>query len=199
MKLAIIVGHSIQEKGAWAVAPLNQSEYDYNLGVAEFAYRRAMSEGINCKIFLRKSPGKKGVKQAYDEVNKWADENTAAVELHFNSFNGKAYGTETWFDNEPIESVDLARKVHEQIVSVFKRTNKGNRLLKMIDINDNKYDRGEYNFAQCRAPMCLVEPFFGDNAEDADLGLKLKLLYADAIVYGVKDYFIQKEKNLSLN
>ncbi|SRR6266540_2570028 len=191
MKLAIVVGHDINQPGAMSAAPLNKHEYDYNLEVAEFIYRIAMQNGITTKIFLRNKIGVTGV---YKLVTEWSDDDTVCVELHFNSFDKKSQGTETLFDSDPTESVDLAREIHQQVCSVFSRKGKMDRGLKLSDEG-----RGSHNLTSFTKPSCLIEPFFGDNPADADLGLKLKMQYAEAIVKGVAKFFINRDKNMSLN
>ena len=191
MKLAIVVGHSKDKKGAYAVGPINQHEYDFNIEVAQNAYQAAMLSGIQTKIFLRDSIGIVG---AYKEVNKWADENTVCIELHFNSFNGKAQGTETLFDKDPVESIEVAREVHEAVCALFDRRGKLDRGLKLIDDG-----RGAKSLAECKVPGCLIEPFFGDNKNDAILANSLRLEYAKTIVFGVLSYFENKIKRISLN
>lgn len=191
MKLAIVVGHSKDKKGAYAIGPINQHEYDFNLEVAQNAYQAAMLSGIQTKIFLR---DKIGIVGAYQEVSKWADENTICIELHFNSYNGKARGTETLFDNDPPESIEVAREVHEAVCALFNRRGKDDRGLKLID-----QGRGAKNLAECMVPGCLVEPFFGDNKDDALEANGLRLEYAKALIFGVLSYFENRAKRISLN
>jgi N-acetylmuramoyl-L-alanine amidase len=192
MKLAIVVGHDIKAKGATSVGPLNVQEYDYNVDLAEHMYRSAMAKGITTRVFTRNGIGIKG---AYENVRKWSDENTVCVELHFNSYNGKVQGSETLFDKDPLESIELAREVHKEIVEVFQRKNKHDRGIKLVDYGE----RGYLNLNLCKIPSCIVEPFFGDNPADAELGYKLKHQYADAIVDAVFTYFVERDRKMALN
>jgi N-acetylmuramoyl-L-alanine amidase len=192
MKLAIVVGHSKDKQGARAASPLNKTEYEYNLEVAEFVFRFAMDYGIFTRIFLR---DKVGIVGAYKAVQDWAkDGDTVCVELHFNAFNKKAKGTETLFDQEPSDSIELARAVHTEVIECFKRKGKDDRGLKLIDEG-----RGAKSLAECKIPGCLIEPFFGDNPDEAYMGQKMKIEYAHAIVDGVKTYFEHRQKAMSLN
>lgn len=192
MRLAIVVGHDVKGKGATSVAPLNLQEYDFNLQIAQDVYRKAMEHGIACRIFLRNGIGIRGV---YEQVAQWADKNTVCIELHFNSFNGKAQGTETLFDKSPTDSIEFAREIHNGICELFKRKDKTNRGLKLIE----QGDRGYLNLNLCQIPSCIVEPFFGDNTEDAKLAHKYMNLYGDTLVNSTIAYFKNKEKIMAMN
>lgn len=188
MKLAIVIGHSKDKKGALATLPLNQYEYDYNTDVAQFMFRFAMNENLNCKIFTRDNIGVVG---AYKAVSDWAGKDPAVcIELHFNAADTKARGTETLFDNDPLDCIEFARDIHQRVCSVFKRQGKQDRGIKLVDEG-----RGAKNLAECKIVGCLIEPFFGDNKEDAALGLSKKVEYAKCLVEGVKVYFYKQKMN----
>lgn len=191
MRLALVVGHTKDQPGAHGVSPLNQYEYEFNLEVAQTAYQCAMTSGIQTRIFTRDGIGISGV---YKQVNEWADENTVCIELHFNYFNGKVRGTETLFDTTPSESIELARDVHEAICALFDRRNKEDRGLKLVEDG-----RGSKNLKLCRVPSCLVEPFFGDNKDDAKEANDLRVEYAKTLVFGVLSYFQNRQKRMELN
>lgn len=193
-KFAIVVGHTQKRPGAKGVAPLNKSEYQYNSELAQVIYRLAREDGIDAKVFTRDKIGLRG---AYKQVNSWITEDDigCCVELHFNAFNGKAKGTETLFDTDPQDSIELSRFVHNEIIDVLGRKGKEDRgLKKVID-----GDRGGYNLKLCEVPGCIIEPFFGDNIEDACLGNEMMFEIAAAIVNGIKEYFKQYEYVNSLN
>lgn len=192
MRLAIVVGHDMKAKGATSVSPLNVQEYDYNVDLAEYMYRVAMAKGITTRVFTRNKGGLRG---AYEDVRKWSDENTVCLELHFNSFNGKVQGSETLFDKDPLDSIELAREVHKAVCEVFQRKNKQDRGIKLIDNGE----RGYLNLNLCKIPSCIVEPFFGDNPADAELGHKLKHQYADYLVDAVFTYFVERDRKMALN
>ena len=171
MKLALVVGHEKERPGALGAAPLSQSEYDYNLEVAQFAYREARESGHDCHIFLRDGIGIEG---AYRLVNEWSPD--LAVELHFNACDRKASGTETLFANPAHR--EFAEIMQRELCSLFERKGKQDRGVKLLEAGD----RGHRNMSLAVAPACLLEPFFGDNPFEAALGHKLRVAYAVAVV-----------------
>lgn len=197
MRMAIIVGHTFDRPGSMGVAPLNQREYNYNLDLSNVIYRYARESGINARVFLRDD---RTLEKTYDEVNAWCkDQNAVAIELHFNSCSkeqrGKARGTETLWDDDPSSSLEFARMVHDDVCSVFNRTGKMNRGLKKI-INPD--ERGYANLRLMKIPGCIVEPFFGDNTDDALLGHVKSWEYAKALVTASFKFMIQKESESPL-
>lgn len=198
MKLAIVIGHDEKRKGAYGVLPLNKYEYDYNSEVAEMMFRFAMELGIQTSVFYR---NKVGIKGCYEKVNDWLKGQVGCViELHFNSFiNNKVRGTETLFDNDPKESIDLAQEIHDSVVAIFNRHGKEDRGKKLIDLTDDHYERGEINFRECKHPMVIVEPFFGSNKEDATLGLNKKVEYAAALVTAAEKFLKTQYRALELH
>lgn len=186
LRLAIIVGHSFDRPGAMGVFPIDQHEYNWNLDLSNIIYRYARESGINCKVFYR---NKRTIEKTYDEVNAWCkDQNAVAVELHFNASDGRARGTETLWDDD--ESLEFARAIHEDICHVFNRKGKLDRKLKRLT---NPEERGYINLKLMKAPGCIVEPFFGDNPDDALLGHAKSWEYAKAIVSASYRFMIQKE------
>lgn len=176
MRLAIVVGHTKLASGAFAVDPIRQSEYYFNTEIAEIMYRHARSIGLECRIFLRDQIGVAG---AYAEANIWAKgHKSCLIELHFNAANGKAKGSETLYDKDPLESKQFAELVQAAMKTVFNRTGKQDRGLKLIEPNE----RGGRNLLLCTFPSVLVEPFFGDNKEECELALKVKNQYAESLV-----------------
>lgn len=190
LKLAIVVGHEKEKPGAYAIEPISLHEYDYNTGVAQVMYRYAREFGIECKIFLRDKIGLEG---CYDQVNEWAKFSHAlCIELHFNACDTKARGTEVLFGSD--ESIDFARLIQETVCILFKRTGKQNR-----GIKKRLEGRGAKNLALCHVPCALVEPFFGDNKQDALLGQTLKFDYAQLLVECAREVLLDKNKEKTLS
>lgn len=184
-KLAIVIGHEAKAKGAKATIPIDAYEYDYNTEVAQAMYRYAKNYGIECKVFTRDGVGIRG---AYNLVNEWAQgHNACCIELHFNSFDGKARGTETLCDDDPSESIEFAREIQNAMCSLFKREGKQNRGIKMNN------GRGDANLDACKIPSCITEPFFGDNPLDAKLGHVYKFEYAKVLVDTAVRFLIKQE------
>lgn len=192
-RFAVIVGHDSKAKGASSAPPLRLYEYDYNKEVAALVYRIAMERGLETRIFTRDGVGTKG---AYKNVEKWLKGfDGVAIELHFNSYNGKVKGTETLFDDEPSESIELAREVQEAMCLAFNRKGKENRGLKRITPGE----RGYPNLKACKHPSCLVEPAFGDNPDESQMLMLKQQEYATALVAAVFNYFESRDKRMALN
>lgn len=181
-KLAVVVGHSFKKKGAYS-KHLKMSEYSYNSSVALAMKGLADELKLEIKIFWRDDVGIRGV---YSAVNKWIGKDLGcSIELHFNAASGRARGSETLYDIDPADSYDLAREVQEAMVIAFGRNPKQDRGVKRVF----KGDRGYFNLEQAKCPAVIVEPFFGDNSEDAKLGEEKLNDYAGQLLFAVKKFF----------
>lgn len=178
--LALIVGHTRARPGAIGTAPLTQYEYTYNLEIAELAKTFALEHGLHCEIFTRDQLGVAGT---YEQAAAW--EPHAICELHFNAANRKARGTEVLYasqrDLPGIYEKALAQTMQNEICAVFQRQGKHDRGIK--ERVGGPGERGFTNLSQTfTIASVLLEPFFGDNPEDAQLAVSLKADYAAAIV-----------------
>lgn len=187
-RLAIVVGHDKFQPGARAVSPINQYEYHYNTEIAGLMDSMAKDYQLQSRIFFRNS----GLVKAYEAVNAWVENTPAvAIELHFNSdVNSDIRGTETLYDNAPRESEILATLVQGAVLIAFKRKLDQNRRTKLI----GDMDRGGKNLALANCPSVIVEPFFGSNKEDSELGNSLKKEYAECLLIATKLYFRQMQR-----
>lgn len=174
--LAIVVGHEAPKPGATALSPPVPSnkqghyEYFWNTELAQWMVEEAKAAGIRAAIFYRDDTTVPG---AYRKVKAWAPK--ATIELHFNSADGPARGTETLFGDE--RSKAFATLVQDEMVKVFSRQGRHNRGL--LDRSDG--GRGAQNVQQIH-PSALVEPFFGSNLEDCQLAQSKKREYARCLV-----------------
>lgn len=182
--LAIVVGHTIDAPGVKGARPINKHEYQWNFDFSALVYMEARHLGMDCRVYIRKE-GESRRKLA-QRVSEAAD---CAIELHFNGFNKEVSGTETLYDEDPIESKELAQIVHDKMVKVFGRTGKRDRGLKLID---DEQDRGWSNLNGLTIPACLVEPVFGDNIQEAELLESKKMEYAKALAEAAFE-FLYKE------
>ena len=162
MKLAVIIGHNAEHKGAAAVAPISQFEYDYNSIVADHMAERAAQYGFTVEIFRRQPSGSYGqeIRDVYARTDAWGADQT--IELHFNAFNTLVSGTET-LAGPSERSAAAAFSVQKAVVALFDRGVAGDRGVK----NYRPGMRGALSLIAGRAPAILVEPFFGDHAGDA--------------------------------
>lgn len=186
-KLAIIVGHEAAAKGAKSVGPLNTYEYDFNKSVAQLVYVFAREKSIDARIFYRDGLGIGGVGKA---VTEWGA--GIAIELHFNSADQSARGTETLYDSEPPMNKEFATVIQRHICGVFKRTGKQDRGIKLLEAGD----RGHYNLKVVKCVSVLVEPFFGSNKQDTELAWANSTGYAKCLVAATIEFINNKEKGL---
>ncbi|MFC0339351.1 N-acetylmuramoyl-L-alanine amidase [Paracoccus niistensis] len=175
--LAIVVGHTRSSPGAEGKAPPLPSsptaarfEYTWNSELAAIVKQRAEASGIRCNVFFRDNGGITG---AYARVRQWRPE--ATVELHFNAFNKQARGTETLFAHPGSRA--WAQALQTELVAVYKRVKPLDRGLK----DQSAGGRGHLSLTQIQ-PSALIEPFFGDEPSDAQLGEQNKKQLADAII-----------------
>ncbi len=191
MKLAIIVGHTEKSPGAHAVAPLDEGEYQINRVIAQNIYRLAREAGINAAIFFKDGFTTELVGE---HVNNWAKGNelVCAVELHLNSVaDSKVYGTETLYDEEPEQSMSLAKFMQKHICQCFDRQGKGDRGIKLIQ----EGDRGHRNLKAVKIPSVILEPAFCSNPNEAKLMWSLAVPYARSIVNAAMGWFELQKQN----
>lgn len=199
-KLAVIVGHSKKSQGArWCYA-VPKTEFEYNSEVARIIYRTVLTWGIDCEIFTRDSNSSLDIRSLFTRVNGFGGQhNSCAIELHFNSCPqkdaGKAQGTEVFFDNDPSDSIELAKTVSDYVCRLFKRDDKTNRKWKLRIPNDGHPERGDLNLGLLKLPGVLVEPFFGDNITDASLGNFLQYDYAQSLANAARAFLGAKERS----
>ena len=168
--LAIVVGHTQASPGASGGPPINQSEYPWNKDLASKIKAACSAVGVESKIFFRDNVGIGG---AYQQVSDWGA--SCVVELHFNSFNGTARGTETLFDKDRNSgSAAWAQRLQTAMLGALGTVDRG---LKEC----NPGDRGFGSVSALNIPSALIEPFFGDNQADAQKGHNNKDDLAEAV------------------
>lgn len=150
MKIAIVIGHEPRSPGAYSKY-LGLSEYIYNSEVAASLsnvadiYRRPLGRGYTSQMITLSEQLKR---KNYDLI----------IELHFNSFNSKANGTETVTYKGNSRSKGYGKLFNELIVSNYGIKNRGQ---KEVD----KSGRGGKFLYLMPADAIILEPFFGDHPE----------------------------------
>lgn len=182
IRLGIIIGHERKEPGANLVGGGN--EYSYNKEVANLIDKISKeSADVDAILIYRDGIGISGAYHQAEELK--CD---CVIELHFNAYNARVQGTSTLcsFDNNDVE---FAHMVHKQICKIFDRDGMS-RGVKTLSRNA----RGGGNvYGFPKGVNCLVEPFFGDNPEDAKMGAQRKAEYARAIVDAVTLWGVKKD------
>ena len=181
MKLAVVVGHNSQAEGAWGVAPLGNSEFDWNSEVAKQMQRLGGDYGLEVRPFYRE--GGVGysteIDRVYRQVNDWGAD--ASMELHFNSYRYTSTGTETLSSGSK-KSMALAEAVQASMLKHLGLKDRGVKVKK-------RTDRGGRSLFAGRAPAILVEPFFGSNRSDCEAANRLGVVgFAKMYLEGARDY-----------
>ena len=150
MKVAIIIGHDNNRPGAYSKL-LKTSEYIYNSEVAAH---------LSCVADIYKRPLAGGYKTQMEILAKELNPKKydLVVELHFNSFNTKANGTETVGFKGNDYTKDIGNSFNEKISNHYQTINRGH---KTTDENG----RGYWFLKLMNAPALILEPFFGDASE----------------------------------
>lgn len=178
--LVVIIGHGIgADKGAYGVAPLSMYEYDYNTLVANDMAEYAKKLGLHCTILNKHGSTTAAIGATATELVKSFGGKGCVIELHFNSFNGKASGTEVLYDLAEKDNAKFAMICLRKMVQLFGKPNR-----------DIKHDtgRGGSNLAAVKCTSCLVEPLFGDNPDDSALLKNKRAEYAKCLVDSAVEY-----------
>lgn len=186
-KLAIIIGHSNNHKGARMLPPYDfVEEYEYNTVLGATIKAIAESKEIDCKVILRDNYS---ISEAYKKAAQY--DPGAIVELHFNAFTSeKAFGTETLFGHIP-RSYELAGNIHNELCETLGRTlnGGGDRGIKL----KSRDERGGLNLNNgTDIPTVIIEPFFGTNKNDSYLGLYHLRDIAEAVMIGFLNFTINE-------
>ena len=153
MKVAIVIGHTKKDKGAYS-EHLKISEWDLFKQVIEkdllldvdmFLHDPEISSYTKRQELTAKNT------QFYDLV----------FECHFNAANTKAQGCEALYYHGSKSGKNIATK----FVEIWsKETGIKNRGAKPLNVGDNGYGF----VMKTKGTAVLLEPFFGDNANDCD-------------------------------
>jgi len=150
MKVAVIVGHDKKSAGA----------YSKSLKISEYVYNSEVASELSCVADIYKRPNANGYKSQMqilaNELNPKGYD--LVVELHFNSFNEKANGTETVGFKGNNHTKYIGNSFNEKISKHYKTINRGH---KTSDVGG----RGYWFLKLMDAPALILEPFFGDASE----------------------------------
>jgi len=177
-KLALIVGHDKKQQGATSHKNLKMSEYAYGREVAALAQRYAKGK-CDVHVILRDYIGITGAYNRAKEIKP-----DACIELHFNAYDGSVQGTEILYHDDRDMDPELERRFGQKLLDnmyeIFDRGRRGKRGKKEPQTRD---ERGWYNVSRVQAfPCVLVEPFFGDNPEDAQMAKDKMDEYAHSLI-----------------
>lgn len=181
MKLGVVVGHTSKAQGAMLGGKYPfVSEYEYHTITAANMVAIGEHEGVDVVVKFRDDVGIEGAYKAMKE-----EKVDACIELHFNSFNANTEGTETLFGNTPSAEL-FASHLHAHMISLYNRLGKQNRGIKKMSPDD----RGGFNVNQpVGFPCALIEPFFGDDPDEARRAISSQQSLAQSLVRAFKAYY----------
>lgn len=161
MKLAIVVGHNDQSRGA-VRRDTGEPEFAWNSRLASRMEVEAIRRGIEARVFFRTPHGgySAEIARVYDQVDAWGAD--ASIELHFNSVEDpRATGSEV-FSSGTVGSLRLAASVQAAIVGTLGLPDRGVK-------TRQSDDRGGASLHSGRAPAILIEPYFASNERDLEV------------------------------
>lgn len=160
MKIAIVIGHHEKSKGAFSPF-FGMREYDFYKEVVKKIY--PVNSNYSVDFYEHDSNISGYTTRIKDTTSKLNKVNYDLVlSLHFNSFEPQANGCETLYFYKSKLGKKYAQEFNLLFTKVFRIKNRGIKAL------TNKKDRG---FAICyypKAPVILLEPFFGSNLKDCE-------------------------------
>lgn len=165
-RVALIVGHNSSDQGA--VNYLGQSEWDFNSGIAQATMQLLVESGVQAEVFFR-NPNKSytgQVNQIIDEVTSFGAD--FSVELHFNSYNSSARGSEvlipesgTGLDNK---FADILTDKLEEEFGIIQRRDDG-----VYEIDESAAGgMMVYGLYEAGVINGLVEPCFGERSPESE-------------------------------
>ncbi|WP_304341243.1 N-acetylmuramoyl-L-alanine amidase [Metaclostridioides mangenotii] len=183
MKIAITVGHSILKGGLCTSANGVVNEYQYCKMLADFLAKIFRSVGCTVDIII--CPEKQFTKSTEERTYKLPRINgkkyDLCIELHLNSYNGSAKGTEVLYCSNTGKM--YAQRVVNKLGTVF--TSRGVK---------DRPDLYMLNSTDC--PAIMIETFFCDSKNDYDIAIKLGYgEVAKLIAEGILNKTIQGSDN----
>ena len=175
--ITLVIGHTITNKGA--SYQQKTYEYDYNVDLSQRIKKILLANNQQVSIIdksgLSNSQIVKMVKMQYPYC---------VCELHCNAFNCNFSGSEVLITDTIAYNDALATYIYNKICVALNRNKKQQRGVNLI----SPYDRGYQNLCGYNEASCLIEPFFIDNDDDYNLGMRSKDILAQAIVDGINKF-----------
>lgn len=184
--IAVVIGHTEKEPGAafildrrkYPQCPI-RNEYEYNVALS-YHIADALLGYYDVNIVFRDGLG---LEKTYAELAR-NSLIAACIELHFNSHELSAIrGTEVLVSKEN----GLFGIIFQgELCSALNRDHNQDRGIKTLT---DPTDRGYLSVNSLKVPSVLIEPFFGSNLNDSELGLNRMLEIAHAIKIALDKWF----------
>ncbi|MCR1955864.1 N-acetylmuramoyl-L-alanine amidase [Clostridioides mangenotii] len=160
MKIAIIVGHSILKSGLCTSAVGVVNEYQYCKILSDFLAKILRASG--CAVDVIICPERQFTNKSQERTYKLPRINgkkyDLVIELHLNSYNGSAKGTEVLYCSNTGKI--YAQRVVNKLGTVF--TSRGVK---------DRPDLYMLNSTDC--PAIMIETFFCDNKDDSAISTRV--------------------------
>lgn len=140
-KVAIIVGHNKDEQGAWNY--LHETEYEFNSYIGKRVNQYFKDE---VQLFLKDGEWEQSLDHYHPDL---------VIELHFNSYQTKAYGCEALALKSDHKAIKTAENLLRSFESRFKIRSRGVKFV-------SHGDRGYRNLISYSYPAILFEPCFAN-------------------------------------
>ena len=183
MKIAITVGHSILKSGLYTSADGVVNEYQYCKMLSDFLAKILKAAGCIVDVII--CPERQFTSKSQERTYKIPRINgkkyDLVIELHLNSYNGSAKGTEVLYCSNTGKM--YAQRVVNKLGTVF--TSRGVK---------DRPDLYMLNSTDC--PAIMIESFFCDSKSDYDIATKLGYgEVAKLIAEGILNKTIQGSDN----
>jgi N-acetylmuramoyl-L-alanine amidase len=185
--MAIVVGHDHINQGA--INYLGETEYKFNSRIARYLERGLLTKeghlGLEVRIFYKDGTTERDVAK---DIADWGA--SYALELHFNSFRGKARGCEILIDrhvphfNHAFRSADKLSDRLSRIFKVFQRRIDG---VFVIDSGDRGH-RSLHEMSKQGVTGFIVEPCFANKkTRESQAIFNNEQLYAAQLCFWIID------------
>jgi len=171
--VALVIGHSIKDKGAYN-STYNISEFIFNEALVKEVSTQLDSRYIDNVIIYRRT-----LQELPNDINEY--DPSFVISFHCNAFNKVATGSEVLYWHNSDNSEILAKILQTELVDIFGLTDRG-----IKTIYDD--DRGAFLLKYVKAPCVILEPFFIDNDNDYSYALEKYDKLVEAIVNGISSY-----------
>ena len=183
MKIAITVGHSILKSGLCTSADGVVNEYQYCKMLSDFLAKILRAAGYTVDIIIcpERQFTSKNQERTYKLPRINGKKYDLIIELHLNSYNGSAKGTEVLYCSNTGKM--YAQRVVNKLGTIF--TSRGVK---------DRPDLYMLNSTDC--PAIMIETFFCDSKNDYDIATKLGYgEVAKLIAEGILNKTIQGSDN----
>lgn len=156
-KVFISVGHGGDDPGAIGVNKVKESEKTLELSKAVEKALKAV--GVDVKL-SRTGNNNNPQSSKLKQIESYKPD--IAIDIHFNAYNGKATGTETYYQHNVSRSKNLAENLARLVAQTIGITNRGAKVKLLSDGRD--YFGMLRKCSTC--PIVLLETCFIDNSSD---------------------------------